>query len=115
MEMKTRSVTDTPKKRAWIYCRIDGPDAFALRMQQELLNSYAQSEQLDVVGTTSEQRNGLSLMRDGIAEISYAAEHKEMDVLLVHKLNRLGRNSFEVLPYVRWLENHGVRVVCLIP
>ena len=114
MEWTMRSVAVPHKERTWIYCRTDSTDASVLRMQEEALNIYAQRERLDVAGTTSEQSNGLSLLRDGIAEISHAVEQKKMDVLLVSNMSRLGRNSLEVLRYIRWLNNHGVRVICLM-
>ena len=101
------------KERAWIYCRVANPDAVALKAQQEALAAYAEKEMFEIAGTTIEQRNGLSLVRDGIAEISRAAERKQMDILLVANICRLGRNAFEVREYVRWLKEHGVRVVCL--
>lgn len=101
------------KERAWIYCRVATPDAFTLKMQQKALNSYAENQLLEVVGTTAEQGNGLSLMRDGIAEISQAAEQGLMDVLLVADISRLGRNALEVRKYVHWLKNHGVLVACM--
>jgi len=101
------------KKRAWIYCRVatETPGAFVLQMQEERLNAYAENQQFDVVGTTAEHAKGLSLMRDGIAEISRAVEQRLMDVLLVSSINRLGRTPLEVLEYIHWLKNHGVRVV----
>lgn len=101
------------KERAWIYCRVATPDEFALKMQQEALNAYAEKRLFEVVGTTAEQAKGLSLMRDGITEISQAAEQRLMDVLLVFGISRLGRNVLEVPEYVHWLKNHGVRVVCM--
>lgn len=101
------------KERAWIYCRVDAPDAFAVKMQQSALNDLAEKHLLEVVGTTAEQGSGLSLMRDGIAEISHAAEQRQMDVLLMANISRLGRNALEVREYVRWLKNLDVRVVCM--
>ena len=110
MEVQKRAVC---KERAWIYCRVDAPDAFALKMQQNALNDLAEDHLLEVVGITAEQGNGSSLMRDGIAEISHAAEQRRMDVLLVSNISRLGRNALEVHRYVRWLKSLNVRMVCM--
>lgn len=101
------------KERTWIYSRVAAPDAFALRAQQEALDAYAIKERFEVVGTTAEQGSGLSLIRDGIAEITRAAKQRQMDVLLVANISRLGRNALEVQNYIRWLNACGVRVVCM--
>ncbi len=101
------------KERAWIYCRVATLDEFTLKMQQEALNAYAENQLFEVVGATTEQSKGLSLMRDDIPEISHAAEQRLMDVLLVFDICRLGRNILEVQEYFHWLKNHGVRMVCM--
>lgn len=80
-------------------------------MQRERLNAYAEKQQFDVVGTTAEYAKGLSLMRNGIAEISRTAEQRLMDVLLVSSIDRLGRIPLEVCEYIYWLKNHSVCVV----
>lgn len=103
------------KKRAWIYCRVatETPDAFELQMQQERLNAYAEKQQFEVVDTIAEYAKGVSLMRNGIAKISRAAEQGLMDVLLVSSINRLGRTPQEVYEYILWLRSHSVCVVSM--
>ncbi|SFG86356.1 recombinase family protein [Enterocloster clostridioformis] len=101
------------KKRAWIYCRVAAPDKAALRMQKKALSAYAEEKQFEVVGITTEQGSGLSFDRDGIAKISRAVKQNQIDVLLIANISRLGRNTFEVLKYIHWLDSCGVRVVCM--
>lgn len=99
--------------RAWIYCRVAEPDAFALRMQQEELLAFAGKKQYEVVGCTAEHGAGTTMARPGLAEITDAALRGGMDILLVVNAARLGRDIWETLKYVDWLEKHRVEVVCL--
>ena len=99
--------------RAWIYCRVAEPDAFALRTQQEELTAFAEENHYEVVGCTTKQETGTTMVRSGLAEITNAALRGEMDILLVLNATRLGRDIWNTLEYVGWLEKHKVEVVCL--
>ena len=99
--------------RAWIYCRVAAPDAFALKAQQEELMAFAEKNHYRVVGCTSEQGAGTTMERPGLAEITNAALQGKMDILLVLNASRLGRDIWNTLEYVGWLEKHKVEVVCL--
>ncbi len=99
--------------RAWIYCRTAEPNAFALRMQQEQLSAFAEKNHYDIVGCTSKNETGTTMARPGLAEITNAALRGEMDILLILNASRLGRDIWNTLEYVDWLEKHNVEVVCL--
>ena len=99
-------------KRAWIYCRVAYPDAFALAAQQASLEAYAEKQGFEIVGTTAEQASGLDFSRRGLAEVSGAVAAGEADLLLVANLSRLGRDVTGVDAYLRWLEDQFVEVVC---
>ena len=99
--------------RAWIYCRTAGPDAYALRMQQEELSAFAEKNHYDIVGCTSKNEVGTTMVRPGLAEITNAVLRGEMDILLILNASRLGRDIWNTLEYVDWLKNHNVEVVCL--
>lgn len=99
--------------RAWIYCRTAGPDAFALRTQQEELSAFAEKNHYDIVGCTSKNEAGTTMARPGLAEITNAALQGEIDILLILNASRLGRDTWNTLEYVEWLAKHGVEVVCL--
>ena len=99
-------------KRAWIYCRVAYPDAFALAAQQANLEAYAEKQDFEIVGTTVEQASGMNLSRKGLAEVSSAVAAGEVDLLLVADLSRLGRDVARVDAYLRWLEDQFVEVVC---
>lgn len=100
------------RKRAWIYCRVAYPDAFALAAQQSNLEAYAEREGFEIVGTTVEQASGMNLTRRGLAEVSNAVAAGKVDLLLVADLSRLGRDVTSVDAYLRWLEDQFVEVVC---
>ena len=85
--------------RAWIYCRTAEPNAFALKIQQEELCHRHEA--------------GTTMTRPGLAEITNAALQGKMDILLVLNASRLGRDIWNTLEYVGWLEKHKVEVVCL--
>ena len=99
-------------KRAWIYCRVAYPDAFALAAQQASLEAYAEKQGFEIVGITAEQASGLDFSRRGLAEVSSAVAAGEIDFLLVANLSRLGRDVTDVDAYLRWLEDQFVEVVC---
>ena len=99
-------------RRAWIYCRVAYPDAFALAAQQASLEAYAEKQGFEIVGITAEQASGLDSSRRGLAEVSGAVAAGEADLLLVANLSRLGRDVTGVDAYLRWLEDQFVEVVC---
>lgn len=99
--------------RAWIYCRVAEPDAFALRMQQKEISDFAEKNQYEVVGCISEHETGTTMDRPGLVEITNAALKGELDILLVLSASRLGRDIWNMLEYVDWLEKHNVEVICL--
>ena len=104
-------VARTP--RAWIYCRVAAPDAFALKTQQEKLTAFAEKNHYEVVGCTSEQGTGTIMERPGLAEITNAVLRGEMDILFVLNVSILGRDIWRMAEYVDWLAGHNVEVICL--
>ncbi len=99
--------------RAWIYCRTAEPNAFALKIQQEELTAFAEDNHYEIVGCTSKQETGTTMIRSGLAEITNAALRGEMDILLVLNASKLGQDIWNTLEYVGWLGKHNVEVVCL--
>lgn len=101
------------QKRTWIYCRVDysgANSAGLLNMQRRCLESYAKEHDLQIVGFSSDIGNGLTLNRSGLMALHAIAECRQVDVLLIHNLDRLGRDSDKIVPYLRFLLNHGVHV-----
>lgn len=99
-------------KRTWIYCRVAYPDAHTLAVQQASLETFAEKQGFEIVGTTAEQASGLDFSRRGLAEVSNAVDARKVDLLLVTNLSRLGRDAVKTDAYLRWLEDRFVEVVC---
>lgn len=101
------------QKRAWIYCRVahNGPgSAEALNMQRLRLESSAKEHGFEIVGSSSDMGSGLTFDRPGLLGFHAAAEDGKVDVLLLHSLTRLGRDTSEVRKYCYLLSDLGVSV-----
>lgn len=99
-------------KRAWIYCRVAHPDAYALAAQQAALEAYAKQHGFEIVGITAEQASGIDFFRRRLFEVSNAVVAGKVDILLMANLSRLGCDIVKGDAYLRWLEDQFVDVVC---
>ena len=101
-----------PKKRAWLYCRIDAPeDAHGmLKGQQKELYGYAEQLGLIVVGCSEDLGSGLKYDRPGLIEVQHAAEQGKMDALLVKQPTRLRKDSAQTLDFLRKLKQLDIRL-----
>lgn len=99
-------------KRAWIYCRIDAPEDTrgVLKGQHEKLDSYANQMCFTVVGSSHDLGNGLTLNRPGLTELLEAAITGKMDALIIDSINRIGRDTKQVLGFLYKLNGYGVKV-----
>ena len=98
------------EKRAWIYCRVahNGPDsAEVLNGQRLRLESYAKDHGFEIVGFSSDIGSGLTMDRPGLLDFHAAAEDGTVDVLLILKLSRLGRDVDKVTKYWHLLRDLG--------
>lgn len=101
------------QKKAWIYCRVahNGPDsAEILERQRHRLESYAKEHGFEIVGVSSDIGSGLTMDRPGLLDFHAAAEDGDTDILLIHSLTRLGRDTDKVTKYWHLLRNLGVSV-----
>jgi DNA invertase Pin-like site-specific DNA recombinase len=99
-------------KRAWIYCRIDAPEDThgVLKGQHEKLDSYANQMYFTVVGSSHDLGNGLTLNCPGLTELMEAAITGKVDVLIIVSINRIGRDTKQVLEFLHKLNGYGVKV-----
>lgn len=116
---RLRSVGDTKGARAALYVRVSalmgrGGDAFHspdvqvssmrdLLKRQNLHEVEVIDDDIDVSGQTFNRR--------GIERIRAMVEAKQVDVIAVYALSRVGRNLAESLAFIRWLREHGVTIV----
>jgi len=100
------------KKRAWTYCRIDAPEDThgALKGQKKELKDYAEQMSFVVVGSSEDIGSGLNFDRAGLKEVLKAAGNNEFDVLLVKKLDRLGRDTAKTLELLGGFDQLGIRL-----
>lgn len=100
------------QQRAWIYCRIDAPEDThgALKGQKKELMDYAEQMGFVVVGESEDIGSGLDFDRAGLVKVMEAAGDGRMDVLLVKKLDRLGRDTAKLLEFLGGLDQLGVEL-----
>ena len=100
------------RRRAWIYCRIDAPEDTrgALKEQKKELIDYAEQMGFEVIGCSEDIGSGLDFDRAGLAEVMTAAGDREMDVLLVKRLDCLGRDTVKLLEFLRGLDQLGIEL-----
>ena len=101
------------QKRAWLYCRVahNGPDSAEVLDGQRLqLESYAREHGFEIIGCSSDIGSGLTLDRPGLLDFHAAAEDGKVDVLLILKLSRLGRDIDKVTKYWHLLHDLDVNV-----
>ena len=101
------------QKRTWIYCRIayNGTDSAEILAAQRLsLDAYAKEHGFEIVGCSNDIESGLTMDRPGLRDFHAAVKDREVDILLIHSLTRLGRNSEKIIKYWHLLRNLDVSV-----
>ncbi|MPN39512.1 hypothetical protein SDC9_187040 [bioreactor metagenome] len=63
-----------------------------------------------VVGSSHDLGNGLTLNRPGLTELMEAAMIGKMDALIIDSINRIGRDTKQVLEFLHKLDGYGVKV-----
>lgn len=97
---------------AWIYCRIDAPedDHGSLKSQKEELYNYAEQMSFIVTGSSQDTGSSLKMNRSGLLEALQAAENGKIDVLLVKRLDRIGRDTPKTIELLQNLKQLGITV-----
>lgn len=100
------------KNRAWTYCRIDAPEDIhgQIKGQKKELVDYAEQMGFVVVGSSEDIGSGLNFERTGLKEVLKAAGNDEFDVLLMKKLDRLGRDTAKTLELLGGFDQLGIRL-----
>ena len=100
------------QKRAWVYCRIDAPEDThgALKSQRQQLMDYAEQMGFTVVGASEDLASGLSLDRPGLNRFADAVKAGSVDVLLVHDISRIGRDTCQTMAWLEALRSKKVSV-----
>src|SRR3974390_2598227 len=118
MKTKSRRVFGHPGKasktvlRAGLYARVSTNDHQTLPMQLRALREYAARRGWSVFSQVKEVGSGASqrVMREKLIE---AARRREIDVVLVWRLDRWGRSVADLLATLQELQHLGVGFVSL--
>ncbi|TXR41465.1 recombinase family protein [Ectopseudomonas mendocina] len=96
--------------RTFLYCRVSTADQTTANQVQEVKAAGFDIQQQRIVeeiisgSTSASERKGFQKLMDRM---------EATDVLVVTKLDRLGRNAIDVQQTVQMLEGKGIRVHCL--
>lgn len=114
---KTRNVFGQRRKppkmlRAGLYARISTNDQQTLPMQNQAMREYAARRRWTVALQVREVGSGAA-RQDGRERLLEAARRREIDVVLVWRLDRWGRSVTDLLATLQELEHLGVGFVSL--
>ena len=118
MKTKSRRVFGHPGKRsktalrAGVYCRVSTEEQQSLPMQVRALREYAARRGWTIATQTKEVGSGAS-QRQLREKLMEAARRRDIDVVLVWRLDRWGRSVADLLATLQELEHLGVGFVSL--
>ncbi len=98
--------------KAGLYARVSTHDQHTLQMQLEALRSYADQRGWEIVLQVEEVGSG-ARSRPKRQQLILAASRREIDVVLVCKLDRWGRSQSDLITTLKELEAQGVGFVSL--
>lgn len=91
-------------QRAWIYGR-DSLSKESLASQIEKLKRFAETRQMEVVGTSSEICLGHGIDRDGLNEAIQMVKDGRADKLLICTLDRISDDAGEIKKFAGQIED----------
>lgn len=101
--------------RVWLYARLsndDDAEQNSLENQLRIAEDFALAHGHTVVGSSSDDnRSGMRFDREGLEQLSRAAEAESIDGVIVKDLSRLGRHRVQTALYIEYLLQLGVRVL----
>lgn len=107
-----RSSSQQEQQNAWVYCRVDSPEDShgSLKNQKKELYDYAEQMGLEVAGCSEDVGSGSFCSYAGLSQAMQAAAEGKMDILLIKRLDRLGRDAAKTLELIRGLDQLGIRI-----
>ena len=97
--------------RTTIYARTASPSETALDWQVQVLQGLASYLGLNVTHIIRETSSGLDFKRQGLNELMCLTKQHEIDTILMTNLDRIGRDTLEVLAVLETFDNHGVKLI----
>lgn len=103
------------KNRVWKYCRQAGynGDDSGIRAQEFRINEYISKHELIPVGESKVFESGTTMDRPSLHELMQKAQKQVYDILVVSALDRLGRDLWLTMGFVRELLRMGIRIIDL--
>ena len=98
--------------RAGLYARVSTNDQQTLAMQSRAMREYAARRGWTIAGNVREVGSGAA-KREAREKLLEAARRREIDVVLVWRLDRWGRSVTDLLATLQELEHLGVGFVSL--
>lgn len=101
------------KNRVWKYCRqarYNGDDS-GIRAQEFRINEYISKHELISVGESKVFESGTTMDRPSLHELMQKAQEQAYDILVVSTLDRLGRDLWLTMGFVRELLRMGIRII----
>ncbi|MFR1050889.1 MAG: recombinase family protein [Lachnospirales bacterium] len=103
------------KNRVWKYCRqagYDGDDS-GIQAQEFRINEYISKHELIPVGESKVFESGTTMDRPSLHELMQKAQEQAYDILVVSAFDRLGRDLWLTMGFVRELLRMGIRIIDL--
>lgn len=107
------------KKRVYLYTRVSTKlqvDGYSLEAQEEHLKKFANMHSMDIVGKYSDEGysgkniEGRPAFKQMLNDIKTRKDN--VDLVLVFKLSRFGRNTADVLNSLELLQDYGCGLMC---
>ena len=98
--------------RAALYARVSTRDQQTLSMQLKIMKDYAKNREWEVVFKVEETSSGIK-KREKREQILLAAKRREIDVIVVWKLDRWGRSLVGLINELQELNVLGVGFVSI--
>ena len=100
-------------KKACGYCRVStseqAKEGVSLENQRRKIAIYADLNDLDLVEIVADEgKSGKDLNRPGVQRVLEMARRKEVDAVIVYKLDRLFRSTTDALQTAKMLDSRGV-------
>ena len=86
-------------------------DGYSPELQEEAIRSYAAEHGLDVAQMESDFESGHKLTRHGYQRLLASVRSGTIGAVIVHQLDRLGRDGGELIVRCREMENLGVKLI----
>jgi putative DNA-invertase from lambdoid prophage Rac len=99
--------------RAGLYARVSTNDQQTLAMQNRAMREYAARRGWKIALQVREVNSGAAARREAREKVLEAARRREIDLVLVWRLDRWGRSVTDLLATLQELEHLGVGFVSL--